>query len=254
MVVALSACGEEDPVVLPTQAPASTVPAFLKNNDETDYSDIDYDALANVDQTEAPEPFDTDAVSKKLNVEVVEFHPESSNGTDLYLLVTNNSDVTCDVTAKAVYYDKDGIILDTQETTELAFAPGTTIVMSVCTSRQDWDKYEYTVTPKAPSDDYLPVDKDMTVNLTTAADKDGLIVSVTNNSSLTVDAGFCWIFYYSGNKLVRVGQCAPVGEDDRTIQPGATVKAKDTFPKDLTYDSYKYYYHAYASADDSADD
>lgn len=244
MVLALAACGDED-TAAPTQAPASTVPASLQNDD-----DIDYDALANLDETEAPEPtIDVDAVSQKLSVEKFEQTVHQSgvkDGIGVTLLVTNNSDVTCDLTAKAVFYDKDDIIVDTQEVTEHAVAPGTTVCMHVGTTNTV--KYDYTVTPKAPSGAYLPVDKDLTVDVTPAVDKDGLIFSVTNNSSLPAEPGGCYILYFSGSELVRVDQCAPVGEDDRTIPAGATAKAKDEFG-DLVYDSYKYYFHYYAEAD-----
>ena len=238
MVLALAACGDED-TAAPTQAPASTVP----------------DALANLDETEAPEPtIDVNAVSQKLNVELIERtipHSGYVDSTEVYMLVTNNSDVTCDVTAKVVFYDKDGVIVDTQDDSEWAFAPGTTVCMFVYTD-YEFEKYDYTVTPKAPSGAYLPVDKDPTIDVTTATDKDGLIVSVTNNGSLPIEpSDGCYIFYYSGSELVRVNQCCVTGEDDSAIQPGATAKAKDEFG-DLVYDSYKYYFHYY-NYDDHAE-
>lgn len=250
MVASLAACGNSGSNA-PTQAPApnndtssaannqNSGSATVASGDNSGSGDNGGSGMGAVSdkitgETQAPGAFDATAVSSKIGVEAIVY--TSSYTNSLYLLLTNNSGVACDVSGNVDFYDKSDKIVGTKENSEYAFAPGTTIAMRFDCD-DEFKKYEYTISAKEPRL-YNPVDQDLSCEVTTATKK--AIISVTNNGKETAEFVEYTAFYYAGDKLVAT-DWGFVGDSNSQILAGATQKDESHCYED--FDSVKVYLH-----------
>ena len=176
-------------------------------------------------------------------VEGVSLFSEYSN--ELFLFVTNNSGTDCNIKDIEInLFDADGKIIDVKNSYSIdAVQDGTTVVENFYCD-DPFASYEYTLTTEE-LDYYVPVDKDLAVEVSSATNK--AIISVTNNGKVAAKYPEYQAFFYLNGKLVDT-DWGYVDDADSEIKPGATERETASCYED--FDDVKVFIHSYADKDD----
>ena len=178
--------------------------------------------------------FDAAKVAKAMEVSAEVFDTGYSHV--LYLFITNNAGVDCDLTLSVDLFDEDGSLVKTTTGFIDAFADGTTVAENFY-SEEAFATYEYKINASAISYHY-PVDKDLTAAVETADDK--AVISVANSGKKAAKYVEFFAFFYNGDELVGTdwGYCS---DSDNEIKPGDTQIGEAHCYKDFT--DVKVYIH-----------
>lgn len=245
---ALTACGQQPIVNGNQQAPVSVVDnanSVVDNGNtvsSAEASSVDAASQADI-QIPSSDIKGTGTAPDGIKVEVLPAISEYSN--KLFFIMTNNSGADCNIKEIEVnFFDADGKIIDISDGGYVdAFQNGTTVVESMY-SDDPFASYEYTVETEE-LDYYIPVDKDLSVEVSMASNK--AIISVTNNGTKIAKYPEYTAFFYKDGKLVY-DNWGYVDDSDSEIKPGAT--ERDTASCYEEFDDVKVFVHSYAYEDD----
>ena len=175
-----------------------------------------------------------------IKVEGLSAFTEYSN--QLFLILTNESGTDCNVTVNVDFFDKNGNIVGTTSGYVDAFVDGTSVAESFYCD-DPFAKYEYNVA-SSDIDYYLPVDKDLKVEVNKATNK--IIISITNNGKVAAKYPEYTALFFKDGKLVydNWGFC---DDADSEIKPGATERDECSCYEE--FDDVKVYVHSYAYKD-----
>ncbi len=187
-----------------------------------------------VEETAEAKDFDASTVASKIDVKGEFYSSEFSN--DLFLILTNNSGVDCDISLSVDLYDDSGKIVGTDSKSVVAFANGTSIAINI-NNDDKFSKYEYTLTAKELSY-YHCVDQNLSCEITTATEK--AIISVKNNGEENAQFVEYYALFYKGNSICDY-DWGFIDDDDSEIKVGATQKKEANCYSD--FDSVKVYIH-----------
>lgn len=181
--------------------------------------------------------FDAAAAAKAMEVSAERYDTDYSHV--LYLFITNNAGVDCDIAINVDLFDADGSLITTTTGFIDAFAAGTTVAENFY-SEEAFATYEYKITASAISY-HFPVDNDLKTAVDTA--ENTAAVSITNNGSKAAKYVEYFAFFYSGGELVGTdwGYCC---DSDKEIKPGDTQSSEAHCYE--AFDDVKVYIHGEA--------
>ena len=240
---ALTACNAVPKIPVPENNPAATTAgdngevatsAPADSNTPTDNSSSEASSAV---QIPAGDITGSGNAAKGIKVEGMPYSDEYSN--KLFLFLTNESGAACDLSINVDFFDKNGNIVGTTSGYVDAFDNGTTVVTNYYCD-DPFAKYEYSVAA-SETDYYLPVDKDLKVEVSKATNK--AIVSITNNGKIAAKYPQYYAFFYKDGKLVydNWGYC---DDADSEIKPGATERDEASCYEE--FDDVKVFVHSYA--------
>jgi len=182
--------------------------------------------------------FDVNSVLSQISVE------EYSYDTDFwhyaFLVLKNNSEFNLRITANVDFFDENGLIIGTDDTTIEAFEAGTETIMYFMPDEK-FTKMEYEIDVKE-EDWYECVVSDLSYEVSKAKDK--IILSVTNNGEEAARFVKGYVLFLKDGVIVGFDQNY-FTDDDSEIKPGKTIKEEMHCYED--FDSVKVYLAGYRS-------
>jgi hypothetical protein len=158
------------------------------------------------------------------------------NYTYHFMIITNNSDKTLEISSASLAYSKDGEIIGAADSSFDALGSGCTSVMYELFETTDTiDHYETELTTSS-SGYYESVIQDMTYTQNDI--KKGAVYQVTNNGDSAAKFVEGYALFFSGKELVAYDRIY-FTDDDNEIKSGKTISKQLTTSKE--YDNIEFY-------------
>ena len=211
----------------------SSIDNIEKNNNN------DVIRIAKTESNEEIEEKQTDAFDSDKIVSQLEVNEYNLFGTYFnyhFIEVINNSDFIIDIDANILYYDADNNLISAESASEELIEPGYSALLYTMPDEK-WSSTDISIEATEPWDYYLPVQSDISVDVTPAKSK--LVVQAKNTSDKAVEFVQIHALFFKGDKVVG-HDWKYFTDSDSEIKPGKTISENlDIYSSD--FDGYKYY-------------
>jgi len=193
-------------------------------------TDVPFKSNSQIPESQPSQTTDSNKIGEQIDIKYI----PTADGY-ICVFIKNNSDVVIDeLEIQALFKDDAGVTISTDSDGHDMVLPGYTVV----SMKEAPEEYSDIVIEKNIELGVNPTYENHSaeVQLNAHDGSDGIIIEITNNSSVSIEEIEYVVVYYLGDQLVSVGY----PEDVYNIDPGRTI-TEEVSPYNINYDRYEVY-------------